>query len=430
MLVTKHHDGTEPLTYRNEEIGNLSLVFEPMFAVFVAATVDVSRGAVSNHTAKEDGVEPREWAPVFKLVVWLESARDHGDCLLESSNQTPGDGEPYISGVVDLACKTVPAIDEDRALRSLNGLGVVDSLPWNLGEGLAGNHLSALHGTETVLLAVAAVPDPVPEEVGNVHGGKEPTVPAVLRWIVVSEVDGAVAVGERNASEVPEDEHETPLLVVHVPGSDDELLALGAGIGVEVVSHDEEHDFTGDVAVALPLTSRRTQAENEQKVPRHADLAEHLEVQDAEHAGVQLGAHEEVVDGVAGHAVLLSAVEGREVRDKTDQETAQDGNRQERTEFVNGIVQWPDAGEVQNSQDSKCRIQGDECVAKVLELLASFMRKRLTPAPDTREQAVASTLKDEIGPIPEPGLGVRKSASVHVVDELGSKGTPTLTRSP
>lgn len=100
-----------------------------------------------------------------------ERKREKRWSLLEPSNQAPGDGEPRIGGIVNFAGKTVPAVDEDGALGRLNGLGILDSLPGNLGESLAGNHLSALHRAETVLLAVAAVPDPVPEEVGNVQEG-------------------------------------------------------------------------------------------------------------------------------------------------------------------------------------------------------------------------------------------------------------------
>lgn len=330
---------------------------------------------------------------------------------------------------MNLACETVPSIDEDGALGRLDSLGVLDSLPGNLGESVTGNHLSTLHGTETILLAVTAIPYPVPEEVADEHGRQNQAVPAVLGRIVVREIDGAMAVRQGNTSQIPEDEHKAPFFIIHVPRSDNELLTLGASVGVEVVSHDEEHDFSRDVAVALPLTGGGAQAENKQEVPWHANLTEHLEVQDAEHTRVELSAHEEVIDGVASHAVLLSAIEGRKVRDKADQEAAQDGDGQKRAKLINGIIQRPDAGEMQNSQDSKCCVESDKGVAVILELLASLVRKRLTPAPDTRQRAVANALKDEIRPIPEPSLCVGKSASVHVVDELSSKGTPTLAGS-
>lgn len=202
----------------------------------------------------------------------------------------------------------------------------MDGLPGDLGEGPAPDDLAALHGAEAVLLAVAAVPDPVPEEIGGVEEDQGEAVPAVLGGVVVGEEDGAVAVRERHAGQVPEDEHEAPLLVVHVPGCDDELLALCAGVGVEVMRHDDEGDLAGDVAVLLVLPGRGAEAEDEENVPGHADLEEHLEVEDAEHARVQLGAHEEVVDGVPGHTVVLSSPEGGKVGNETNEETAHDSH--------------------------------------------------------------------------------------------------------
>lgn len=161
--------------------------------------MNVTRGAVSNHADEEEGVEPREGA-------------------LKASDKTPRDGEPDIGRVVDLAGESVPTVDEDGALGGGDGLGVVDGLPGDLGEGLAPDNLALLHGTEAVLLTVAAIPDPVPEEVSREHGGEDAAVPTVDVRVVVGKVDGAVAVRKGNASKVPEDEHETPLLIVHVPG--------------------------------------------------------------------------------------------------------------------------------------------------------------------------------------------------------------------
>lgn len=95
---------------------------------------------------------------------------------------------------MNLASKAIPAIDKDGSLRSLDSLGVLEGLPWHLGESLAGDEVSLLHGAEAVLLAVAAVPYPVPEEVSAVHGNQSEAVPAVGGGIVVSQVKGAVAV--------------------------------------------------------------------------------------------------------------------------------------------------------------------------------------------------------------------------------------------
>lgn len=340
---------------------------------------------MSDHTAEEEGVEPGEGA-------------------LETSDQTPRDSKPNIGSVVNLASKAVPTVNQDSSLGRDDGLGVVKSLPRNLREGVAQNQLALLHGTETVLLAVAAIPDPVPEQVGDIDGSKDASVPAVLVRVVVGQKDGAVAVGERNTSQVPEDEHETPLLVVHVPGGDDELLTLGAGIGVEEVSHDEEPNLTRDVAILLILTSGSAKTEDEEDVPGHADLKEHLEVKNAKHAGVQLGTHEEIIDGVACHAVLLATPESGEVGSKADKEAAQNGDGQKRAKLINGVVQGPDAGEVQTGKTGECSVKTPVSVTVVGKLLATLMRQRLTVAPNTREKAVESTLNNEIRPVPSPDL--------------------------
>lgn len=404
-MIAQRFGRCDASTYGNEEVGHASLILEPGVAVLEAAAVDITRGAVGNHAQEEDRVEPGEGA-------------------VEAGNETPRDGEPSIGGVVNLAGEAVPAVDENGSLLRLDGPGVPDSLPRDLGEGLAPDNLAALHGAEAVLLAVAAVPDPVPEEVGEVEDDEREAVPAILGRVVVGQEDGAVAVREGHAGQVPEDEHETPLLVVHVPGGDDELLALGAGVGVQVVGHDEEENLTRDVAVLLVLASGGSQAENQEEVPGHADLEEHLEVEDAKHAGVQLGTHEEVVDEVAGHAVLLTAPEGGEVGDEADKEAAADGDGQERAKLVNGRVQGPDAGKVQDGQAGHGKVQGQVGVAVVRQLLAALVRERLTVAPDAGKEAVTGTLEDEIRPVPEPRLGVRECAGVDKAGEVLGKLSP------
>ena len=92
-------------------------------------------------------------------------------------------------------------------------------------------------------------------------------------------------------------------------------------------------------AVAFVLARGGSAREQEQDVPGEADLEEHLEVEDAKHARVQLGTHEEVVDVVAGHAMGRAAVEGRGVCDDGDDVARDDGDREERAELVDDGVQ-------------------------------------------------------------------------------------------
>lgn len=389
-------------THRDEEVRHAPFVLKPGVTVLGAAAVDITPRAVSNHAYKEDGVEPGEGA-------------------LEASDQSPRHGEPGVGGVVNLACKTVPPVHEDSSLGRLDDSGVLHCLPGHLRESLPPNNLATLHSTEAVLLAVAAVPNPVPEKVGGIKRNQSPAVPAVLSRVVVGQEDGAMAVGKGHTGQVPEDKHESPLLVVHVPGGDDELFTFGAGVGVKVVSHDNESDLAGDVAVLLILTGSSTEGQDEKDVPGHANLEEHLEVQDAEHARVQLSAHEEIVDGVTGHAVLLTAPEAGEVCDEADNEATEDGNGEERTELVDGGVQGPDTREVETSETKQGEVQAGISVAEVGELLATLMRERLAVAGDTREEAVERALEDEVGPVPSPSLSVWESAGIDKGYELRAK---------
>lgn len=236
-------------TYGDEQVGHLSLVLLPRIAILLPTPLDVPHGAVRDHAAEEDGVEPGEGAA-------------------EPRDQAPADGEEGIAGVVQLAGLAVPAVDEEAVPRGGGDLArVLDGLPRDLGERVALGVGAALHGPEAVLLAVAAVPDPVDEEVRDVQAGQEGAVPAVLVGGVVGQVDDAVAVGERDARHVPEDEHEPPLLVVHVPGRDDQLLALAARVGVQPVRHHQEHDLARHVAVLLVLPHGIADAEQQQDVP-------------------------------------------------------------------------------------------------------------------------------------------------------------------
>lgn len=230
-------------TYGDEQVRHLSLILLPRIAILLPAPLDVPHGAMCNHAAEEDGVEPREGAA-------------------EARDEAPADGEEGIAGVVQLAGLAVPAIDEEAVPRGGGDLArVLDGLPGDLGERVALGVGAALHGPEAVLLAVAAVPDPVDEEVRDVQADQEGAIPAVLVGGVVGEVDDAVAVGERDARHVPEDEHEPPFLVVHVPGRDDELLALAARVGVQPVRHHQEHDLARHVAVLLVLAHGIAHAE-------------------------------------------------------------------------------------------------------------------------------------------------------------------------
>ena len=97
-----------------------------------------------------------------------------------------------------------------------------------------------------------------------------------------------MAVRERYTSHIPEDEHETELLVIHVPGRDDEVLALCAGAGVQVVREEQKDGFERHVAILLVLLQAGTEGKEEEDEPWNADLEEHLEIQNTEKSRVEL----------------------------------------------------------------------------------------------------------------------------------------------
>lgn len=261
-----------------------------------------------NHDGEESRVEPRERR-------------------VEASDQTPAESKVHIASVVNLAGILVPAIAEKGvASIGLDLLRVLDSLPGELRESLAVHLVATLLSTEHVLLRVASIPDPVGEEVAAKEPDKNGPGVSVNFRIVVGKEDGAVAVRQRHTSQVPEDEHETPLLIVHVPGDGDHLLTLAAGVGVQEVSHEQEGHLTSDIAVLLVLTSATSEGDEEQDEPRQTDLEEHLEVEPAEQTRVQLCTHEEVIDVVASHSVLSTAHKSRNVGDDRDNEARQNSD--------------------------------------------------------------------------------------------------------
>lgn len=91
--------------------------------------------------------------------------------------------------------RLTPPINKNLgAIVSGDSLRVLHSLPRQLREGVALDHGAALLLAESVLLAVGSVPNPVNKQVGDVEESKEETIPVVLRGVVISQIDSAVAV--------------------------------------------------------------------------------------------------------------------------------------------------------------------------------------------------------------------------------------------
>ena len=347
-------------TDRNEQIRDQPLKLVPGGAVPLLAPPDVPPGAVGDHGGEEGGIEPRKGAA-------------------EAGDEGPAHGEPHVGRVVQLAAVAVPAIGEEviAAGHADDARVGPDAAPGQLGEGGAGGLGAALGGAEAVLLGAARVPDPVGEEVGGEEEGEEGARPAVGQRRVVGQVDGRVAVGQRHAGHVPEDEHEAPLLVEHVPGGGDHLLALAARVGVQEVRHEQEGQLARDEAELLVLAGTGAERDEEEDEPGQAHLEEHLEVEQAEDARVELCAHEEVVDVVAGHAALRAAVEGRGIGGDGDEEAGDDGDGHEGAELVDESVKREELGDVQDDGEHDGEVKGRDAGAVVVQLLAAEVRQGL-----------------------------------------------------
>jgi hypothetical protein len=95
-----------------------------------------------------------------------------------------------------------------------------------LGEGLAEHSRATLHLAVAVLLAVGRVPDPVHKQIGDVEENQEIAIPMVSGRVVVGEVNGAVAVTQGYTSQIPENQHEAPFFIVHIPNQLAEFFKL------------------------------------------------------------------------------------------------------------------------------------------------------------------------------------------------------------
>lgn len=120
-------------------------------------------------------------------------------------------------------------------------------------ERLSDNECSLLHLSEPVLLAITCVKDIIRAKKEDVEGDIDTDGPLVDRRVVSDEVKNTMAISQRNTSHVPEDEHITPLLMRHVPGSDNQLLSLTAGIGVQPMSQKEEANLGSNISQSLIL---------------------------------------------------------------------------------------------------------------------------------------------------------------------------------
>ena len=112
----------------------------------------------------------------------------------------------------------------------------------------------------------------------------------------------------------------------------------------------QEDYLSGDVTVGLVLTRRYRGCDEEQYEPRDADLIEHLQIQNA-NARVKFGAHEEVIDGIAGKSMAPATDHCLNIHDDAVYETGQYCDSHDGTELIDESVQGKYAGGVQSGGD-------------------------------------------------------------------------------
>ncbi len=188
-------------TYRNKQVRHLSLVLLTTLPILGPTFLHIPPRPVPNHAPKAARIKP-----------WKRA--------VEPAYPGPAQRKEQITRIMHLPRNPVPSIDQD----AIPGLGfddlwVLQGTPRKLRECVSLDQGAALHGSETVLLTVGRIPDPVHEEIGCEQGDEEGRAEGVVVDCieVVGQVKSAVAVAEWHTGEVPEDEHEAPFLKIHVP---------------------------------------------------------------------------------------------------------------------------------------------------------------------------------------------------------------------
>jgi len=172
-------------------------------------------------------------------------------------------------------------------------------------------------------------------------------------------------------SKVPEDDHEAPLLVEHVPRLWNALFTLGAAknrqrmsggykgnhrpsVDIETSSknheshileqqtQDTESKYTDERtgtyrsnrAILLVLLASTANGDQEKKDPRDTDFCPHLQV-DTANPGIERSAHPEVVEEVATHPHRGSRVYSDDVGEPADEEAIEHGDGHNRAKVFN-----------------------------------------------------------------------------------------------
>ena len=228
---------------RNESILDNRAVLNPILAVLLTTPLKVPPTPMRQHCQEKGRVVVRNDGP-------------------SSCNRTPKESLCPISGVVRLTQELPPAIDEQRiTMLSLQIPGILKCGPRPLRESPSMLESSLQLHPKARLLSHGGIEHVVCKDEKGEHKGVGRGAELVVRRRMSSHVDDRVAVGEGYTGKVPEDDHEAPFFVEHVPCLRDTFFSLTASIDVKTGSKNHESHVRGNIAVDVVLLASTTDAD-------------------------------------------------------------------------------------------------------------------------------------------------------------------------
>lgn len=76
---------------------------------------------------------------------------------------------------------------------------------------------------------------------------------------MVGKINSTMTVAQRHAGHIPENEHEPPLLIIHIPGRYNAFFALAASVRIKKVRQQQEAYFATHIPKVFVLSRRRSQ---------------------------------------------------------------------------------------------------------------------------------------------------------------------------
>jgi len=337
---------------RNELPSHYLAIAFPVFAVLDGTPLEITGRAVNKHGDEEDAIEVRD-----------------GRCCAD--DQAPGEAHGPVCHVVWFTRDSPPATSEKTiAMRCLDVGRVLDCAPWQLGERptifvvALGLHL------ETTFLRHGGIPYVVRREQRaeerDVSRGRK----SVLFRLMGSHVNDRINIGEWNPRKVPEDNHETPLFVEHIPRLWDTLFAFAACVQIKPGRKAHECHIGGDNAILFILLACARDRQEEDDNPRDADFRPHFQVHRAD-SRIERGAHEDIVYEVTRHAHLLTTCDGPKVSPKGYSEAPDYGDRHDVTIVVDDLRQTEYVVIMEERGGDKGEVDRVERIAVVHEGLVS-----------------------------------------------------------